>query len=43
MLLTCKNIDMKFGDKRVLSDVNLNIEKGKIIGFLGKNGSGKTT
>ena len=43
MLLTCKNIDMKFGGKQVLSDVNLNIEKGKIIGFLGKNGSGKTT
>jgi ABC-2 type transport system ATP-binding protein len=29
--------------KRALDDINLNIEKGKIIGLCGPNGSGKTT
>ena len=35
----CKN----FGKKEVLKHVSFNIEKGKIIGLLGKNGMGKTT
>ena len=30
-------------DKKILKDVNLKIPKGKIIGLLGKNGTGKTT
>ena len=42
-LLECKNIDMSFGDKKVLDNINLKIKKGKIVGLLGKNGSGKTT
>ena len=33
----------KFGDKEVFKDLNLNISKGKIVGLLGPNGSGKTT
>ncbi|QIB26967.1 ABC transporter ATP-binding protein [Caloranaerobacter azorensis] len=30
------------GDKTILDDVNLELEKGKIYGFHGRNGSGKT-
>ena len=30
-------------DVQTLSDINLNIEKGNVYGFLGPNGSGKTT
>ncbi|RYZ15552.1 MAG: ATP-binding cassette domain-containing protein, partial [Chitinophagaceae bacterium] len=30
-------------DAPALSDINLHIEKGSIYGFLGPNGSGKTT
>lgn len=30
-------------DARILSDINLSVEKGSIYGFLGPNGSGKTT
>lgn len=33
----------KYGDKEVFKDLNINISKGKIVGLLGPNGSGKTT
>ena len=42
-LLECKNLCKSYGDKNILKDVNLKISKGKIIGLLGKNGTGKTT
>lgn len=42
-LLTCKNLDKKYGDKEVLRDINLEISSGKIVGLLGRNGAGKTT
>jgi len=32
-----------FGRKRVVSDVSMRVETGEIFGFLGPNGSGKTT
>ena len=32
-----------FGDKHVVKDVSLRVERGEIFGFLGPNGSGKTT
>jgi len=32
-----------FGDKHVVKDVSLRVECGEIFGFLGPNGSGKTT
>lgn len=42
-LLQCKNITKNFGDKKILKNINLTISSGKIIGLLGKNGTGKTT
>ena len=42
-LLECKNLCKSYDDKPVLKDINLKIPKGKIIGLLGKNGTGKTT
>ena len=38
-----KNFKMKFGDKTVIEDLSFNVKKGEIFGFLGANGSGKTT
>jgi len=32
-----------FGPKRVVYDLNLSVPRGSIFGFLGRNGSGKTT
>jgi ABC-2 type transport system ATP-binding protein len=42
-LLEIKNLNKSFDDKEILKDINLTIERGKIIGLLGKNGQGKTT
>jgi ABC-2 type transport system ATP-binding protein len=32
-----------FGDQRAVSDISLSVPKGSVFGFLGPNGSGKTT
>jgi methyl coenzyme M reductase system, component A2 len=37
-----KNLSVDFDGKYVLKDVNLTVEEGKVIGILGKSGSGKT-
>jgi len=37
------NIEKKYGSKRALRGVSLELEKGKVIGLLGVNGAGKTT
>ncbi len=42
-ILCCKNLTKRFGAKTALNGINLNIERGKIVGLLGPNGSGKTT
>ena len=42
-LVECKNLCKKFDEKQILKNINLTIPKGKIIGLLGKNGTGKTT
>ena len=42
-ILTVKNIDKYYGDKKVLNNVSMNINRGDIYGFIGKNGAGKTT
>lgn len=38
-----KDVSKRYGDKRVLEDVNLLIERGSKIAFVGQNGQGKTT
>src|SRR5215831_8982010 len=38
-----KNLTKYFGSKCVVRDLNLNVPRGSIFGFLGRNGSGKTT
>lgn len=38
-----KNIVLAYGENEVLHQVSMNINKGKIVGFTGKNGSGKTS
>ena len=42
-LLEIENVSKSFGNKKVLNKVSLKLEKGMIMGLLGKNGSGKTT
>ena len=42
-LVECKKLCKSYDEKQVLKDVSLKIPKGKIVGLLGKNGTGKTT
>lgn len=42
-LLECHSLTKRYGGLTALSDINLSLERGKIIGLLGPNGSGKTT
>jgi ABC-2 type transport system ATP-binding protein len=37
-----RNVTKHFGSNCVLENVNIGIEKGQIVGFSGRNGSGKT-
>lgn len=42
-ILECRNITKAYGNKVALNGVNLQLNRGRIIGLLGPNGSGKTT
>ena len=42
-LVEFKNVCKSFDGKEILKNVSFTINKGKIIGLLGKNGMGKTT
>lgn len=37
------SITKSYDDKKILSDIYLSCEKGKITGLIGRNGSGKST
>ena len=43
LALVCKNLHKKIGQKEILKNVSLQIERGDILGFIGPNGAGKTT
>ena len=42
-MLRIANLQKRFGDKEVLRGLSLSVPEGSIFGFIGKNGSGKTT
>jgi len=42
-LVKCINVNKKIGEKEILKNINITIPRGKIIGLLGKNGTGKST
>lgn len=41
--VTIKNLSFGFGAHKVLNDVNVDIQAGQTVAFVGKSGSGKTT
>ena len=42
-MIEVKNLVKKYGQKAVVNDVSLTIERGKITSFIGPNGAGKST
>ncbi|KMK76125.1 ABC transporter ATP-binding protein [Alkalihalobacillus pseudalcaliphilus] len=42
-MIQLKQVTKKYGLKTALKDIDLHLEKGKIIGLIGENGSGKST
>lgn len=42
-VLRTNNLYKKYKEDYVLDDVNVEIKKGEIYGFIGQNGAGKTT
>lgn len=42
-IIEIRGLTKKYNRKLALKDIDLDIEKGKIVGILGPNGSGKTT
>ena len=45
IIMECKNVDYSYPlvDEPTLSNINIQIEKGKVYGVIGENGAGKTT
>lgn len=42
-VLELKNVSKSFGKRKVIDNISLKVNSGEIFGFLGPNGSGKTT
>ena len=43
IVLELKNVSKSFGRRKVIDNISLEVKEGEIFGFLGPNGSGKTT
>lgn len=43
VVLSIKHVSKHLGKRKILSDITLDVHEGEIFGFLGPNGSGKTT
>ena len=42
-LVTMEDVGKRYGDHRVFGGVNLTVERGNKIAFVGRNGEGKST
>lgn len=43
MSIETKHLNLSFGDRRVLNDINVSIEDGEFVGVMGRTGCGKTS
>uniref|UniRef100_UPI0040495C3F ATP-binding cassette domain-containing protein n=1 Tax=Cephaloticoccus sp. TaxID=1985742 RepID=UPI0040495C3F len=43
LVIDVSGVVKRFGDKTVVNGIDLQVKRGEIYGFLGPNGSGKTT
>lgn len=42
-MICVENVSVQYGNKRILQDINLEIEAGKRVAIIGRNGTGKST
>lgn len=42
-VIECKGLTHYYGKRKIYEDLNFDVPKGRILGLLGKNGTGKTT
>ena len=42
-LLEIKDLEAGYDDLKIISDINLKVKKGEILGIVGESGSGKST
>jgi len=42
-IISIKNLRKNYGNHEVLKGIDLDIEPGKVIGYIGSNGAGKST
>ena len=42
-IVEVKGLKKQFADKKVIDDISFTVEENRVFGFLGRNGSGKTT
>src|SRR5581483_9124473 len=43
LLLSCRGVDMSYGQVQILFDVDFDVAKGEMVALLGTNGAGKST
>ena len=41
--IAVRNLDLYYGEKQALKDVNMNIKEGKVTALIGPSGCGKST
>ncbi|MEG1617327.1 MAG: ABC transporter ATP-binding protein [Bacteroidales bacterium] len=42
-IIECRNLTHYYGSRKIYEDLSFSVPKGRILGLLGKNGTGKTT
>jgi iron complex transport system ATP-binding protein len=42
-VIEVKNIDFNINDRKILSNISFNVDKGELVGLIGPNGAGKTS